>query len=109
MSYKYVKDCWYVAGLSHEFKPSVLTSHKIAEQSLVLWRTPEGNVVAFDNRCCHKRFPISEGRFLQDGSLECAYHGLCYDDAGNYEDKAHYAADDDINWDTWWGEYIDGE
>lgn len=22
-------------------------------------------------------------------------------------DKAHYAADDDINWDTWWGEYID--
>ena len=25
------------------------------------------------------------------------------------DDKAHYAPDDDINWDTWWGEYIDGE
>jgi hypothetical protein len=25
------------------------------------------------------------------------------------DEKAHYAADDDINWDTWWGEYIDGE
>jgi hypothetical protein len=23
------------------------------------------------------------------------------------DDKAHYAADDDINWDAWWGEYID--
>ena len=81
-AYKYVKDCWYVAGLSHEFKPSVLTRHTIAEQSLVVWRTPEGKVVAFDNRCCHKRFPISEGRFLDNGLLECAYHGLCYDAAG---------------------------
>ena len=33
------------AGLSHEFKPSVLTNHKIAEQSLVIWRTAEGKVV----------------------------------------------------------------
>ena len=24
-----------------------------------------------------------------------------------HDDKAHYAADDDINWDAWWGEYID--
>ena len=30
-------------------------------------------------------------------------------DAQRHEDKAHYADDDDINWDTWWGEYIDGE
>ena len=30
-------------------------------------------------------------------------------DAKDYADKAHYASDDDINWDTWWGEYIDGE
>lgn len=82
MDYKYVKDCWYVAGLSHEFKPMTLTRHAIAEQSLVIWRTAEGNVVAFDNRCCHKRFPISEGRFLPDGLLECAYHGLCYDATG---------------------------
>lgn len=22
-------------------------------------------------------------------------------------DKAHYATDDDFNWDTWWGGYID--
>ena len=24
-----------------------------------------------------------------------------------HDDKAHYAPDDDINWDVWWGEYID--
>lgn len=83
MDYKYVKDCWYVAGLSHEFKPQVLTKHAIAEQSLVIWRTAEGKIVAFDNRCCHKRFPISEGRFLPNGLVECAYHGLCYDGTGS--------------------------
>jgi phenylpropionate dioxygenase-like ring-hydroxylating dioxygenase large terminal subunit len=82
MDFKYVKDCWYVAGLSHEFKPSVLTRHSICEQSIVIWRTPEGKIAAFDNRCCHKRFPISEGRFIDGGLLECAYHGLCYDSAG---------------------------
>lgn len=80
--FKYVKDCWYVAGLSHEFKPAVLTNHKIAEESLVMWRTEEGKMVAFDNRCCHKRFPLSEGRFIEKGILECAYHGLCYDTSG---------------------------
>lgn len=81
-AYKYVKDCWYVAGLSHEFKTAVLTSHKIAEQPLVIWRAADGKVVAFDDRCCHKRFPLSEGRFLDNGLLECAYHGLCYDATG---------------------------
>lgn len=81
-SYKYVRDCWYVAGLSHEFKPEKLTGHTICEQSIVIWRTKEGKVVAFDNRCCHKRFPLSEGKILQDGNLECAYHGLCYNDQG---------------------------
>jgi phenylpropionate dioxygenase-like ring-hydroxylating dioxygenase large terminal subunit len=81
-AHKYVKDCWYVAGLSREFKPSVLTSHRIAEQPLVIWRTAQGGVVAFDDRCCHKRFPLSEGRFVENGLLECAYHGLCYDATG---------------------------
>ncbi len=27
--------------------------------------------------------------------------------SNSYDDKAHYAADDDINWDAWWGEYIE--
>jgi phenylpropionate dioxygenase-like ring-hydroxylating dioxygenase large terminal subunit len=49
---------------------------------MVIWRTKEGKVVAFDNRCSHKRFPLSEGRLMDDGNLECAYHGLRYNEAG---------------------------
>lgn len=80
--YTYIRNCWYAAGLAHEFAPEVLTAHRIAEKPIVVWRTNAGKAVAFDDRCCHKRFPMSQGRFLEDGILECAYHGLCYDESG---------------------------
>lgn len=80
--YSYIRNCWYAAGLSHEFEPNKLMGHKIAGRSIVLWRTKGGKIVAFDNRCAHKRFPLSEGRLLDDGSLECAYHGVRYDESG---------------------------
>ncbi len=78
-----VKNAWYVAGLSHEFSGRQLQGQVIAEQPLVLWRTGEGTVVAFDERCAHKRMPLSQGRLTDQGLLECAYHGLCYDAAGS--------------------------
>ena len=77
-----VKNAWYVAGLDHEFAPLHLTGQVIAEKPLVSWRTAEGRVVAFDDRCAHKRMPLSKGRLLDGGVLECAYHGLCYDADG---------------------------
>lgn len=80
--YGVVRNCWYVAGLSKEFEPGKLTSHRIAGRPIVIWRTQEGKVTALDDRCAHKRFPLSRGKLLPDGRLECAYHGLCYDDAG---------------------------
>ena len=49
---------------------------------MLVWRTRDGKVGAFDDRCMHKRMPLSEGRVLADGLLECAYHGFCYDAAG---------------------------
>lgn len=80
--YQAVKNCWYVVGLSKEFEPEKLTAHKVAGRVMVIWRTKDGTVSAFDNRCAHKRFPLSEGRLLENGTLECAYHGLCYNAKG---------------------------
>ena len=77
-----VRNAWYVAGLSHEFPPQQLQGQVIAEKPLVMWRTATGAVVAFDERCCHKRMPLSAGRLIESDLLECAYHGLCYDAAG---------------------------
>lgn len=80
--YSYVRNCWYVAGLADEFPRETLTGHRIAGRAMVIWRTADGTMAALDNRCAHKRFPLSEGRLMPDGTLECAYHGLCYDTAG---------------------------
>lgn len=77
-----IRNCWYVAGLSGDFAPETLTGHVIASRPIVMWRTQEGDVVAYDDRCAHKRFPLSKGRLMADGTLECAYHGLRYDTSG---------------------------
>jgi phenylpropionate dioxygenase-like ring-hydroxylating dioxygenase large terminal subunit len=78
----YVRNAWYVAGLSEEFEPEELNQRVITEKAIVVWRARAGEVVAFDDRCCHKRMPMSAGRFIEDGLLECAYHGLCFNSAG---------------------------
>lgn len=81
-TFEYVKDCWYPIGFSSEFARGELQGHKIVDRPVVMWRSNEGEVVAFDDRCCHKRFPLSQSKLLDDGRLECAYHGLCYDTSG---------------------------
>jgi phenylpropionate dioxygenase-like ring-hydroxylating dioxygenase large terminal subunit len=76
-----IRNTWYVAGLSRNFKYA-LEKKVITGLPIVMWRTQEGRVVAFDGRCCHKRFPLWEGKLLDTGILRCAYHGLCYDSSG---------------------------
>lgn len=77
-----IRNAWYAAGLSKDFETETLQRRVICERVLVMWRTAEGEVVAFDDRCCHKRMSISAGRFLDGGVVECPYHGLCFDSAG---------------------------
>jgi len=77
-----VRNSWYVAGLSKDFPKETLSGHVIAKRPIVIWRTKDGDIAAFDDRCSHKRFPLSKGRLMADGTLECAYHGLRYDTSG---------------------------
>ena len=78
----FVRNAWYAAGLSEEFAVDDLQEHRIAGRPVLLWRSRDGAIGAFDNRCAHKRMPLSEGRVLENGTLECAYHGLRYDPKG---------------------------
>ena len=77
-----IKNAWYAVGLSADFEVEKLERRVLCEKVLVLWRTTEGEVVAHDDRCCHKRMPISAGRFLEGGVVECPYHGFCFDSKG---------------------------
>lgn len=78
----FVKNAWYVAGMSAEFRTNELHGLVIAKKPVVIWRGGDGKVVAFDDRCVHKRMPLSCGKILDNGTIECAYHGFAYDTEG---------------------------
>ena len=48
---------------------------------MVLYRRDSGEVVAMEDRCVHRAYPLSEGR--RDGDrVVCGYHGFSYDPDG---------------------------
>ena len=76
-----IRNAWYALGRSGEFERR-LRGEVVAGRPIVAWRADSGEVTALDARCAHKRFPLWEGKLLDDGSLECAYHGFAYDADG---------------------------
>ncbi len=71
---------WYVvagtAEIGHE-----LTARTICGEHVVLYRTAAGEVVALDDRCPHRGFPLSAGSLIGD-NVQCGYHGLRFDPCG---------------------------
>ena len=53
----------------------------VLDEEIVIWQTPEGEFRAWADRCPHRGAKLSLGR-VQDGQLECAYHGWQFDGAG---------------------------
>jgi vanillate O-demethylase monooxygenase subunit len=50
-------------------------------QDCVVFRSPDGDVRAFLDRCPHRFVPLSLGA-REDESLRCAYHGWVFDQDG---------------------------
>ena len=71
---------WYVAGLCEEFDRTP-KDRTLLERSIVFYRTLDGQLVAAQNRCLHRSFPLSEGS-LEGDNLVCGYHGIRYDPEG---------------------------
>lgn len=71
---------WYIAASSDEVGDTPLARH-ILGKPLVFFRTSSGAAVALDDRCPHRRYPLSRGRVVGD-SLQCGYHGFTYDGRG---------------------------
>lgn len=75
-----IRNAWYVAATSDEVG-SDLMSRWVLERSILLYRTDEGRVVALDNRCPHRSFPLSNGRRVGD-NVACGYHGMTFNPEG---------------------------
>ncbi len=76
----YPKDCWYVAATADEVGDG-FTARRIADAPVVLFRLANGSVVALEDRCAHRPYPLSAGH--REGDLVvCGYHGCTYDATG---------------------------
>lgn len=76
----FLRNYWYVAAWNDEVSREPLARTVLGED-IVLFRKLDGTVVALENRCAHRRLPLSAGRVVDD-SIQCSYHGLVYDCSG---------------------------
>lgn len=77
----FIRKIWYVAAWSTEVGQDSLVGRSIIGEPVVLWRTSDGQVHALEDRCPHRRAPLSLGR-VEGGELRCMYHGLRFDGRG---------------------------
>ena len=76
-----IPDHWYVACRSKELDDEPL-SRAVHGTPLVLFRDGSGTPGALLDRCVHRNAPLSEGKVLDSGTLECRYHGWQFDVTG---------------------------
>src|SRR5450759_1471916 len=69
----FLRNSWYVAAWDHELIDGKKLARTILEQPIVLYRGASGQVVALDDRCCHRAAPLSMGR-IEGDDIRCMYH-----------------------------------
>ncbi len=77
----FVRNAWYVAAFAHECNDRPLARTLLGEP-VVMFRTPAGECVALQDRCCHRFAPLSLGDVEADG-IRCRYHGMKFSPQGN--------------------------
>src|SRR4051812_3148386 len=77
----FVRNCWYVAATTEELKPAEPLGRLLLNEAVVMYRKADGTPVAMEDRCCHRRAPLSKGR-VEGDSIRCGYHGFLYEPGG---------------------------
>ncbi|MEZ5649760.1 MAG: aromatic ring-hydroxylating dioxygenase subunit alpha [Burkholderiaceae bacterium] len=76
----FVRNCWYVAAHATECTAKPL-SRRILGERVVLFRAPDGQASALEDKCCHRLAPLSMGDVEADG-IRCRYHGMKFAPSG---------------------------
>lgn len=74
------KTQWHPVALSSDVQQGPV-GVRLLDEDLVLWRDAEGVANAFVDRCPHRGARLSLGR-VNEGNLECPYHGWQFADSG---------------------------
>ncbi|MEL6491942.1 MAG: aromatic ring-hydroxylating dioxygenase subunit alpha [Cyanobacteria bacterium J06621_3] len=75
------RDFWYVVALSEQLTDKKPIARTVLDEWLVIFRDAQGKPVALRDRCLHRNSRLSQGT-LQDGNIQCPYHGWKYNAEG---------------------------
>src|SRR3546814_4948287 len=73
------QDIWWAVARSEEVTDKKPLGINIGDQPVVLWRDKQGIVRALEDRCPHRRAPLSLGCIRDNGWIQCGYHGWSYE------------------------------
>lgn len=83
----FLRNTWYAAAWSTEVSRE-LFSRTILGEPVVMYRKEDGAPVALADRCPHRFVPLHFGK-LKGDTLECGYHGLCFEADGSCSKNPH--------------------
>jgi nitrite reductase/ring-hydroxylating ferredoxin subunit len=72
-----VRNAWYVVAARNEFDRT-LKQRWILGEPVCFFETAAGEPAVIDDRCAHRRFPLSRGVLRDDDSIQCRYHGYAF-------------------------------
>jgi nitrite reductase/ring-hydroxylating ferredoxin subunit len=73
------RDTWWAVARSEEVTDKKPLSTDIGDQPVVVWRDKAGIARAMEDRCPHRRAPLSLGCIRDSGFIQCGYHGWTFD------------------------------
>lgn len=77
-----LKNLWYLAMPSGSLKKGKLLGRTIAKERIVFGRDTTGKAFALKDNCPHRGVPLSQGHVLENGNIQCCYHGWEFDAEG---------------------------
>lgn len=77
-----LKNLWYLAMAGENLKAGQLVHREIACERMVIGRDKQGKVFALRDNCPHRGVPLSSGNYLDNGNIQCCYHGWEFDSEG---------------------------
>ncbi|ETI65759.1 vanillate monooxygenase [Sphingobium sp. C100] len=77
----YPLNAWYMACWADDLAGDRLLARTLLDRPIILFRDAQGAPAALNDMCPHRFAPLSRGR-VQDGVVQCGYHGLRFDASG---------------------------
>ncbi len=77
----FIRNHWYVAATSAEVTAGKPFARMLLNEPVVLFRRRDGSVAMLEDRCPHRKAPLSLGEVIGD-EIQCGYHGVRLDGNG---------------------------